>query len=293
LTWTALEDRAVLEWTGPDKELAELLDRPIRAIYNRRFKLRAGARKLGLAKHEITDGNLDRVRGEVGDGSRPERVPRQRRCSECGTACQGEHTCRACQGTHWFVKFCPDCDQGYLAVVAQTQRCPICAAERIRQLAAQRQLRNVGRWPRRPRTSAKPEQLEQRRSRRRAWRAANIERVREQERIRSALRRQRSPEAVHAEVQRYKERKRAGYDPTVEIERKLMEQATRQAVAEIKKRQKQAEWQAERVTPRRCAFCGEIFTPPRVTVKRQIYCDARCNGRAAEQRKKLAKRINV
>jgi hypothetical protein len=273
----------VLEWTGPDKELAELLDRPIRDIYNRRVKLRAGARKLGLTNQEITDGNLGRVRGEVGDGSRPERVPRQRRCSECGTACRGEHTCRACWAKHWLLKFCPDCDQGYLAVVAQTKRCPICADERRRRLAAQRAIQNAGRWPRRPRAPEK----------RQAWRAANIERVREQERIRSALRRQRNPEAVHAEVQRYKERKRAGYDPTVEIERKLMEQATRQAVAEIKKQQKQAEWQAERLTPRRCAFCGEIFTPPRVTAKRQIYCDARCNGRAADQRKKLAKRINV
>jgi hypothetical protein len=194
----------------------------------------------------------------------------------------------------WLLKFCPECNHGYLAVAAQTRRCPRCAAEHTRRLAAQRQIENVGRWPKR-------ENKERKRNRRRAWRAENLERERNRERIRAARMRQRDPERLHANKMRYLERKRS-LETVEQVERKLMEQATRQAVAEIKRSRKiaelqefafarRAEWQTERLAPKRCPGCGETFTPLKPTKRPQIFCNPRCRRRLGDQQRKLAKRL--
>lgn len=171
-----------------------------------------------------------------------------------------------------WVKFCADCDQGFICLSRKAQRCPLCANARAVLLSRARV--DLGARDRaRKSRQQKPEQ----------YRAA--------ERRRAAAKRQANPELYRGIVRRYQARRREQAEPgrVAREEHRLMEQATREVVADLRRAQTRAARASEVLRPTPCAYCGELFTPEQVTPRRQIYCNPTCNRWAASLRKKIAR----
>jgi hypothetical protein len=268
MLWTFNEDRAVLERTGRDSELAELLDRPIQVVYRRRFKLRGSARQLGLSYVEITGPNLDRVRHAI--ERRPEPVPKPPKPPKPPKV------------TVW-CKFCPDCEQGFFTWYNQTKRCLPCARNRTRERSAARMASDEGRqkarlWRRNAYQRDPEKKAAQSKIRDQRYRLTSPDRYRAADRERSARWRAADPERARAVSRRYQARQR-GLTLDEFEDLRLMTLATRLAVAEIKLREREAS-----LTERRCPQCGASFTPERWTRTPRMYCGQECYAESVRER---------
>jgi hypothetical protein len=178
---------------------------------------------------------------------------------------------------------CPDCGQGFFVLKKTPARCLVCALERNRQ----RNLATAAAWQRE--YGPRREDPEQRRARRQHWRAANLDKAREDERRRGRKKREVNPEAYRAASLRYRQ-------STAFVERQLAEQAMRAALREIRQAavremvlERQATVRELRMSPRLCVFCGDLFVPSAATRRPQIYCGAKCNNRAQRLSTKIGK----
>jgi hypothetical protein len=253
--WTINEDRAVLEWTARDAELAELLGRPIRQIWQRRHRLRAAAAKLGLSKFAIETRYLDQLRVLLEPAPRP--------------------PARPVRSPPPYFKFCPDCDQGFFTWYNQTKRCPLCAFRRTGPKRLRQQDISAG-------------QKNRMNARRVEWRRKNLDRQREVERERARRSRRANPERIQRNTRRYVARQMGltldQYDAFQKerADERLMAEATRLAVAELKARRP--------APPRQCRQCGAWFEPQPPRTERRVYCSRDCYDDSVRERSRIVGR---
>jgi hypothetical protein len=200
----------------------------------------------------------------------------ERRCERCGATLIGQQRKWCSRDCHDrkrfaqapFLKFCPDCAQGFFCWANQTKRCPICARDRRRRRAKERPTS-----PRTPQTRAADNARTKRR------RAANPELFRARGRAAAEKRRNANPEQYRLQHAVYSKRSRArSLGLTVEEyeARVLMNEATRLAVRELRDQRR-----AALVARRACGICGTMYIPTR---RNYVYCSRECLAQSVRDR---------